>query len=51
MKILHRLAIPAPKKRRIQFVVAIEGPNKEYASEVQEDINVTMRHNAAKHIA
>ena len=40
---------PGPKKQRIQFVVAIEGPNKEYFSEVQED--VIMRHKAFKHIA
>ena len=37
---------PSPKKRRIQLVVAIEGPNQEYFSEVQEYINVIMRHKA-----
>ena len=44
---------PGPKKQRIQFAVAvpIEGPNKEYLSEVQDDIIVTMRHKAFKHIA
>ena len=44
---------PRPKKQRIQFAVAvpIEGPNKEYLSEVQDDINVIMRHKAFKHIA
>ena len=40
---------PGPNKERIQFVVAMEGPNKEYFSEVQED--VIMRHKACKHIA
>ena len=44
---------PGPKKQRIQFAVAvpIEGPNKEYLSEVQDNINVIMRHKAFKHIA
>ena len=44
---------PGPKKQRIQFAVAvpIEGPNKEYLSDVQDDINVIMRHKAFKHIA
>ena len=40
---------PGPEKQRIQFVVAIEGPNKEYFSEVHED--VIMRHKAFNHIA
>ena len=30
------------QKRRIQFAVASEGPNKEYLSEAQEDINDIM---------
>ena len=42
---------PSPNKRRVQFVVAIDGPNKEYLSEVQEYINVIMRHKAFNHIA
>ena len=42
---------PNPKKRRLQFPVSTEGPNKEYLSEVQEDINAIMRHKAFKHLA
>ncbi|MFM7978038.1 MAG: hypothetical protein ACKPKO_01870, partial [Candidatus Fonsibacter sp.] len=33
---------PRGQKRTIQSVVAIEGPNKEYLSAVQGDINVIM---------
>ena len=42
---------PGPKQQRTQFAVAIEGPNTECLSEVQEDTNVIMRHKAFKHIA
>jgi len=42
---------PSPKKRRIQFVVAIEGPNKAYLSEVQAYVQVIMRREAFNHIA